>query len=140
MSVAVDKPPSAEVVSQIRSLGSEPMPRLQRSGAFRWIATRSRLKRLVRQLGLGKPFPYQPPDGGFSVGEYEAAKRVGGRPVRGQVQIEAGSTIGRLTAGDLVEVHLDGSSGSLKALDELSLALRSQKLRGAPVSTLFNSK
>ncbi|MCX6389887.1 MAG: hypothetical protein NT122_04525 [Solirubrobacterales bacterium] len=140
VSVAVDKPPSSDVVSRIRSLGSEPMPRLQRSGAFRWIATRSRLKRLVRQLSLGKPFPYQPPDSGFSVGEYEAAKRVGGRPVRGQVQIEAGSTIGTLTAGELVEVHLDGSSGSLKALDELSLALRSQKLRGAPVSTLLNSK
>ena len=136
-SIAMESLPAAATISQIRSAGGEPLPQLQRSGAFRWIATRSRLNRLKHQLGLGRTFPYQPPTKGFSVAEYEAAKSLGGRPVKGKVTIDSHSVIGELERGEIVLVSLDGSVDSLRALDSLRSALALQSLAAVPVSSLL---
>ena len=137
VAVAVNKPPTATEVAHIRANGAEPIPQLSRSGAVRWIATRSRLKRLIKQLGLSRPFPYQPPDKHFGVGEYEAARSLGGKPIEGKITVTAGTTIGDLSRGELVTVRLNGSPTSLRALDELGQALASQGLRAVPVSVLL---
>jgi hypothetical protein len=135
-SVAVDQPPGQATVAAILSTGSEPIPRLRKSGAFRWIATKSRLKKLVANLGLSRPFAYQPPGSGFSLGEYEAAKSVGGKPVRGKVVIDSASTIGELQRGEIVQVTIS-QPGDYIALDDLKLALARQHLTAQPVSSLL---
>ncbi len=91
---------------------------------------------MMSELGLVKPFPYEPPASGFSIGEYEAAKSVGGRPVKGHVEIDSRSVIGQLDRGEIVAVNLDGSVASLRALDSLRSALALQSLASVPVSAL----
>ena len=136
-SIAMESVPTAATITQIRSAGGEPLPQLQRSGAFRWIATRSRLNRLKHQLGLGRNFAYQPPTKGFSLAEYEAAKSLGGKAVKGKVTIDSHSVIGELQRGEIVLVSLDGSVDSLRALDSLRSALALQSLAAVPVSSLL---
>lgn len=135
--VAVNRPLDSAQVAALKANGAEPMPQLTRSGAVRWIATRTRLKRLIRNLGLKRPFAYQPPEKGFGVGEYEAARSLGGKPVKGKITVTAGSTIGELTRGEIVTVNLAGNADSFRALDELNEALRAKGLASVPVSVLF---
>ena len=137
VSIAFSKPPGAATVSHIRAAGAEPLPQLGRSGAFGWIATRSRLNKMKRDLGLRKPFAYQPPLKGFSVGEYESAKSLGGKPVEGRVTIDSHSVIGELERGEIVVIKLDGSVDSLRAFDSLRSALALQSLAAVPVSSLL---
>jgi len=139
VSIAVTRPPGTATVQSIRAAGSEPIPQLGKSGAVRWIATKRRLARMMRELGLVKPFPYEPPPKGFSIGEYEAAKSVGGRPVKGHVEIDSRSVIGELGRGEIVVVNLDGSVRSLRALDSLRSALALQSLASVPVSALVRN-
>jgi UDP-N-acetylglucosamine:LPS N-acetylglucosamine transferase len=135
-SVAVAKPLPAESVAAMKTAGSTPLPQLRKSGAVRWLATRARLKKLARNLGLSKPFAYQPPAKGFSVGEYEAAKSVGGKPVKGKIVVTANSTIGNLERGEIVTIILPGGRESATAIDELKRALAKQHLRSVPLSEL----
>lgn len=136
-SVAVDSLPPAEVIAAVRATGSEPMPRLRRSGAVRWLATRARLGRLASGLSLKRPFPYQPPVKGFGIGEYEAAKSLGGKAVTGKFMVDAGTTIGDLNRGDLIEVIVSSDPSSLSAFDKVAEALRAQGLRAEPVGVLL---
>jgi hypothetical protein len=136
-SLAVAKPLPAESVTAVKTAGSTPLPQLRKSGAVRWLATRARLKKLARNLGLTKPFPYQPPAKGFSVGEYEAAKSLGGKPVKGKIVVTADSTIGDLERGEIVTIILPGGTASAAAIDELKRALAKQHLRSVPLSELI---
>jgi UDP-N-acetylglucosamine:LPS N-acetylglucosamine transferase len=136
-SVAVTQPQSRQSLLSITAAGSEPIPHLRKSGAFRWLATRSRLKQLIRDLQLRKPFAYQPPSRGFSIGEYEAAKSLGGKPVKGAVTVASGSTIGALSRGEIIVVVITSDPRSLGALDELRRALVTNHLRAVPVSELL---
>ena len=135
-SVAVTQPVSPSTVAEINAAGSAVLPQLRKSGAFRWLATRSRLRKLARNLGLHKPFPYQPPTKGFSIGEYEAAKSLGGKPVKGKIIVTADSTIGELHPGQIVTLVLSSGASSVAAIDELKRALARNHLRSVPVNQL----
>ena len=136
-SLAVAEPLSDDSVAAVKAAGSAPLPQLKKSGAVRWLATRARLKKLARNLGLVKPFPYQPPLTGFSVGEYKAAKSLGGNPVKGRIVVTAASAVGDLQQGEIVTLVLAGGSDSVAAIDELKRALAKQHLRAVPVSDLL---
>ncbi len=134
--VAVSKPIAPEVVSQLKATGASVMPQLRKSGAVRWLATRSRLKKLALNLGLTKPFPYQPPAKGFSIGEYEAARSLGGKAVKGKIVVTGDSTIGDLDPGEIVTIFMSNGASSASAVDELKRALIRNHLRAVPVNQL----
>ena len=136
-SVAVSEPQSIRTLGTIRAAGSDLIPHLRKSGAFRWLATRSRLKALILDLQLHKPFAYQPPARGFSIGEYEAAKSLGGKPVKGEVTVTSQSTTGALSRGEIIVVVINSDPRSLGALDEIRRALARNHLRAVPVSELL---
>ena len=136
-SLSVSQPQPQADLDAVRAAGSDAIPHLRKSGAFRWLATRSRLKRLIRDLGLSKPFAYEPPSRGFSLGEYEAAKSLGGKAVKGRILIDANTTIGELHPGELVTVVITGPAQSQAALGELKRALVAQHLRSVPVTDLL---
>ncbi|MCX6388829.1 MAG: hypothetical protein NTX07_08910 [Solirubrobacterales bacterium] len=136
-SLSISQPQPQADLDAVRAAGSDAIPHLRRSGAFRWLATRSRLKRLIRDLGLSKPFAYEPPSRGFSLGEYEAAKSLGGKAVKGRIMVDANTTIGELHPGELVTVVLTGAGQSRAALGELKRALAAQHLRAVPVTDLL---
>ena len=135
-SVAVSKPLAPATVSAIAAQGGQAIPQLRKSGAVRWLATRSRLKKLARNLGLTKPFPYQPPVKGFSIGEYEAARTLGGKAVKGKIVITGDSTVGSLEAGEIVTIVISSSASAAAAIDELKRALERNHLRAVPVNQL----
>ena len=136
-SLAVTKPlPTPQIVA-IRAAGSDLVPHLDKGGVFRWLATRSRLRKLIRDLQLHKPFAYQPPYKGFSLGEYEAARSVGGKPVKGKIIVDPTSTIGQLFKGEIVAVDLTSNGSAAAAIAELKRALAERHLRAVPVTELF---
>ena len=135
-SVAVSKPLAPDSVAAIKANGASALPQLRKSGAVRWLATRSRLKKLARNLGLTKPFPYEPPAKGFSIGEYEAAKSLGGKAVKGKIVITGDSTVGSLEPGEIVTIVITNGASTAAAVDELKRALARNHLRAVPVNQL----
>jgi len=136
-SFAVAAPPAGSEIARLEAAGLDVVPSLAKGGALvRWIATKSRLRRAAREMGLGHRFLYVPPDRGFTAGQSLLARSAGGRAVRGQITLAPGGAIGALHPGEIIEIEVpDRVTGSL-VLDELRAALRSQGLESVPVTRL----
>ncbi len=139
-SFAVSAAPSTGDLQQLQAAGDDAVPSLAKGGALvRWMATKSRLRRTARSLGIQGHFVYLPPERGFTAGQFLLARSAGGRAVRGRVTLSPGGAVGTLQPGEVIELEVpDAVSGPI-VLDELRAALRSQGLESVPVTQLSGS-
>jgi hypothetical protein len=116
--------------------GDQAVPQLPGGGLVRWLETREQLHRMLAELGFGHHFLYA--SSGPSVGQWWMAHGAGGRLVAGAVRLQdIDDSIGRLHAGEVIELSL-GSATQLQTLvDKLGRGLTRQHLRAVPVGQLM---
>ncbi|MEA2272257.1 MAG: UDP-glucose 4-epimerase, partial [Solirubrobacteraceae bacterium] len=98
----------ASTLAEIRSSGSDALPRLKPGGPVRWMGTRSQVKRLARDLGVTGHIYYGAPAHGFTYTQSLLAHTAGASAVRGQVQVVGLEAIERVDRGDIVELSVSG--------------------------------
>jgi UDP-glucose 4-epimerase len=130
--------PAAEV-DAVRAAGSDVMPRLKPGGPVRWIGTRGQLKKTARGLGIGGHFYYAAPGHGFTLAQEMLGKTTGATAVTGAVKLKAGSRLGRLERGDLVEISLDSGGAWRPWLSSLCAQMRAQGLRPTSAISLVRA-
>jgi UDP-glucose 4-epimerase len=130
--------PNGEVTA-VRAAGSDVMPRLKPGGPVRWIGTRGQLKKTARSLGIQGHFYYAAPGHGFTLAQEVLGKTTGATAVTGAVKLKAGSRLGKLERGDLVEVSLDGNGTWRPWLSSLCAQMRADGLRPTSAISLVQS-
>src|SRR5205823_14144655 len=102
-----------------------------------WVKTRSQLNHTAAGLGLQSGYVYAVPDSGFSLGQYVLARTTGGSPVAAAEEYAGGSLDSHsLKAGQVVELDLNGSTGSAKTIDELLRQLDNAGLHAVSIGIL----
>ena len=77
------------------------------------------------------------PDSGFSLGQYVLARTTGGSPVAAAESYDGGSlNPASLKPGQVVELELDGTTGSTKMIDELLGQLNRAGLHAVSIGIL----
>jgi UDP-glucose 4-epimerase len=127
-SIAITTPVSEDDVANIRSAGSEVIPRLKPGGPVRWIGTRGQLGKTARGVGIHGHFYYVAPDKGFTLAQDLLGKTAGATPVSGAVKLSMGTQLGKLERGDLVELTLDSNRDWRPWLATLTAEMRSRGL------------
>ncbi|HEV2924065.1 MAG TPA: glycosyltransferase [Solirubrobacteraceae bacterium] len=130
--------PSAQRVSAVRSLGDELLPEVPGSAPLRWVRTRGTLRSQARALGLRHRFYFLAPPGGLSVGQLVLARTAGGTSVSGVERVSATGRLpqGKMRAGDVLVVELDGSGASVAGFVRIVSWLGSGGLGVEPLATL----
>jgi UDP-glucose 4-epimerase len=132
---ALDQAPSPAQMS-VFAYGDQAVPRLPTGGLVRWLQTRSELHRLRGWTGFGHHFLYA--SNGPSVGQWWLAHGAGGRLVAGAIRLDdGGDSIGRLRAGEVIELTMTGSTQVQPLLDQLSQKLSVEHLQAVPVGQLM---
>ena len=133
---ALDHPPSRSDLSVLR-YGDQALPRLPNGGLVRWLATRDQLHDLLHSMGFSRHFLYS--SSGPSVGQWWMAHRAGGRLIAGAVHAEdTGDSLGRLHAGEVVELTVRRAQDVLPMLEMLRSALAVDHLAAVPVGRLMH--
>jgi UDP-glucose 4-epimerase len=116
--------------------GDQAVPRLPNGGLVRWLETRDQLHHLLRTGGAGHHFLYT--SSGPSVGQWWLAHGAGGRLIAGAVRLDDhGDTVGRLHAGEVIELTLSNLGAAGPLLQNLRLALAADHLSAVPVGQLM---
>jgi Glycosyl transferases group 1 len=116
--------------------GDQAIPRLGGGGLVRWIETGDQLHRVLGADGQHHDFLYA--SSGPSVGQWLVAHGDGGRLIGGQVKLTKPSdAVGRLHAGEVVEITVTNISQLQPMLTKLYAALRADHLRGVSVGRLL---
>jgi processive 1,2-diacylglycerol beta-glucosyltransferase len=135
--------PPAATVAKLRELGDELLPEVHAGSFLHWVRTRSLLHAQARALGLRRHFYYLQPRGGLTVGQLVLARTAGATPVSGAQRLDLdanGSSRQRqMRAGDVVVAELDGSSGSVLALERIVSRLGAEGLGAEPLAWLTGS-
>jgi UDP-glucose 4-epimerase len=117
--------------------GDQAIPRLPDGGLVGWLQTRGELHRLLRELGYSRPFLYA--SNGPSLGQWLFAHNSGGLLVAGAIKLPgSASSLGRLHAGEVIELRVTSVESAMDELYTLSLKLRAHHLRGVPVRQLMS--
>ena len=127
--------PSASEVATLRAADQQAVPVLPSSGLIGWLGTRGDLHRMIRALGFGHHFLYT--SRGYSIGQYLFAHGAGGRPVAGAVHLDGDERIGRVHAGEVIELSVHNEQTLLPMLLALHQRLREEGLRAVPVGDLM---
>jgi UDP-N-acetylglucosamine:LPS N-acetylglucosamine transferase len=139
-SLAVVDPPPQASVDAVSAAGDELLPELERAGAVRWTTTRHVLGRSARELGSGRPRFFLTAARGPSVGQVLLGWTARARAVVGDVQVAVGQPLqGPVRPGDVVVASAGGSAPSLRTLDRLVVALRSDGVVPVPLTVLAAS-
>ncbi|MHB8657784.1 MAG: NAD-dependent epimerase/dehydratase family protein [Solirubrobacteraceae bacterium] len=134
-SVAINRAPSAAQLSLIGT-GDQALPKLPTGGLLRWMRTGSQLHSLLRAMGFGRRFLYA--SSGPSVGQWWLAHGAGGRLIAGAVRIDdREDTLGRIHAGEVIELAMPQAAQMLPLLQRLHSALRARHLSAVPVGRLI---
>jgi processive 1,2-diacylglycerol beta-glucosyltransferase len=134
-SFALDHVPTASDLS-VLGFGDQALPRLRNGGLVRWLETRDQLHHLLHAMGFGRHFLYA--SSGPSVGQWWLAHGYGGKLIAGAVRLEdSGDPIGRLHAGEVIELRISGPEDMLPLLDKLSGVIHANHLKAVPVARLM---
>jgi UDP-glucose 4-epimerase len=116
--------------------GDQAIPRLGGGGLVRWIETGDQLHKVLGPQRQHHHFLYA--SSGPSVGQWLIAHGDGGRLIGGQVKLTKPSdSIGRLHAGEVVEITVANLSQLQPMLTKLRAELRADHLRGVSVARLL---
>jgi nucleoside-diphosphate-sugar epimerase/UDP-N-acetylglucosamine:LPS N-acetylglucosamine transferase len=136
VSFALDHPPTPSDLS-VLSYGDQAVPRLGNGGLVRWLETREQLQHLLHSMGFSRHFLYS--SSGPSVGQWWMAHRAGGRLIAGAVRVDdTGDALGRLHAGEVIELTVNRTSDVLPMLEKLRSALEAGRLTAVPVGQLMH--
>ncbi|MDQ6805362.1 MAG: NAD-dependent epimerase/dehydratase family protein, partial [Actinomycetota bacterium] len=135
VSFSLGQAPSASQLAALRADEEQAVPLLPSSGLVRWLGTRGDVHRFMRALGYGHHFLYT--SRGFSIGQYLFAHGAGGRPIAGAVQLDGNEPIGKLHAGQVVELKVRSPESLLPMLIALHQRLEQDGLHAVPVSQLM---
>jgi processive 1,2-diacylglycerol beta-glucosyltransferase len=141
-SFADDGADAPKTIVQLRARRDELLPELPRSASpFRWVRTRGSLRSQARALGLRHRFYFLQPPKGLTVGQLVLARSTGAIPVAGAERLNATGRLphGRMRAGDVLVVSVDGSATSLAGLERIVSWLRSDGLSVEPLGSLTAS-
>jgi hypothetical protein len=134
-SFTLDHVPSTSDLS-VLSYGDQAVPRLPTGGLVRWLHTRAQLHRMLQAMGFGRHFLYA--SNGPSVGQWWLAHGAGGRLIAGAVRIDdSGDSLGRLHAGEVIELRISESQDSLPLLEKLRSQLAANHMSAVPVGRLM---
>jgi hypothetical protein len=90
---------------------------------------------MIHAFGYGHHFLYT--SRGFSIGQYLIAHGAGGRPIAGAVELNADDAIGKLHAGEVVELSVHNEASLLPLLIALHRRLHDEGLHAVPVAELM---
>jgi hypothetical protein len=136
-SFGVDHPPTASDLS-VLSYGDQAVPRLPTGGLVRWMRTRSQLHQMLRAMGFG-PHHFLYASNGPSVGQWLVAHGAGGRLIAGKVRLDdASESLGRLHAGEVIELTISDNQDSLPLLEKLRSVVQADHLTAVPVGRLMH--
>jgi processive 1,2-diacylglycerol beta-glucosyltransferase len=133
---------ASRTIIGLRARHDELVPELPHSGSpFRWVRTRGALRSQARALGLRHRFYFLQPPNGLTVGQLVLARTTGAIPVAGAERLNATGPLphGRMRAGDVLVVSMDGSASSLAGLERIVSWLRSDGLSVEPLGSLTAS-
>jgi hypothetical protein len=115
--------------------GDQAMPLLPNGGLVRWLQTRAQLHRMLSAMGVGHHFLYA--SNGPSVGQWWLAHGAGGRLIAGAVRLNDGDdSVGRLHAGEVIQLSVSDINRALPLLAKLHAALAADHLQAVPVARL----
>ena len=118
------------------SYGDQAIPLLPTGGLVRWLETREQLHRLLAAMGFTHHFLYA--SNGPSVGQWWLAHGAGGRLIAGAVKLnDTDDNVGRLHAGELVQLSLLHASSAAVLMQKLQIELAAEHLQAVPVGQLM---
>ncbi|MFN2617082.1 MAG: glycosyltransferase [Thermoleophilaceae bacterium] len=135
--LAFASPPASPELRKLRHGGIAAMPQLRRAPTPKSLSARKHLRGVARRLGLQAPFWFLLPSGGISPTEYLVAGVGGGRPVAGDVRVDAGSGLSVPVLHDdqvVVVRALSASARELRGLDALVSSLDTRGLSAVPLA------
>ena len=136
VSFALAHPPSASDLG-VLNYGDQALPRLPKGGLVHWLGTRDQLHDLLHSMGFSHHFLYS--SSGPSVGQWWLAHRAGGRLIAGAVHVDdIGDSLGRLHAGEVIELTVKRAQDLLPLLEKLRSALAAGQLSAVPVGQLMH--
>ncbi|HXC23887.1 MAG TPA: glycosyltransferase [Solirubrobacteraceae bacterium] len=142
VSFADDGADAPSTIARLRARRDELLPELPHSGSpFRWVRTRGALRSQARALGLRHRFYFLQPSKGLTVGQLLLARTAGAIPVAGAERLSAPGPMphGRMRAGDVLVVSVDGDASSLAGVERIVAWLRSDGLSVEPLGSLTAS-
>jgi hypothetical protein len=137
-SFALDRPPADGRLSvlSVLSYGDQAVPRLHGGGLVRWLGTGGTLHRLITAMGFHRHFLYA--SSGPSVGQWWMAHGAGGRLIAGAVRLDdSDDAVGRLHAGEVIEVTIGGATNLAPMIDKLRVTLATTRLHAVTVGRLM---
>jgi hypothetical protein len=135
VSFALEHAPTSGQLSAL-SNGDQTVPRLKGGGLVRWFETGDQLHHLTMPMGFGHHFLYA--SSGPSVGQWVLANRAGGRLIAGAVRMQDGDdALGRLRAGEVIEMSVTGATNLLPLVEKLHYQLQVNHLQAVPVGKLL---
>src|ERR1700722_3189821 len=129
-------------IAQLRAHHDELLPELPHSGSpFRWVRTRGALRSQARALGLHHRFYFLQPPKGLTVGQLVLARTAHAIPVAGSERLNAPGPMphGRMRAGDVLVVPVDGDAASLAGVEQIVSRWRAEGLSVEPLGSLTAS-
>jgi UDP-glucose 4-epimerase len=137
-SFAVSRVPTSAELRVLRS-GDQAIPRLGNGGLVRWLETGDQLHHLTAPLGFGHHHAFLYASSGPSVGQWWLAHSAGGRLVGGAVRLSDGRDhLGRLRAGEVIEISARGPQSALSAMGRLCRRLHQEHLHAVSLSRLMH--
>ena len=116
--------------------GDQALPRLPNGGLVRWLGARDQLQDVMGQFGFHHHFLYA--SSGPSIGQWFMAHGAGGRLVAGAVRLQGvHDSVGRLHAGEVIELSATSSKQIPDLVAKLDQRLRGEHLQAVTVGQLM---
>jgi UDP-glucose 4-epimerase len=136
VSFAINKASTKTTLTALHRNHDDAWPRLPDGGLLSWLHTRGELHRLLHELGDSHHFLYA--SSGPSIGQWLFAHGLGGRLVGGAIRLRhPADKLGRLHAGEVIEISATNVPMALKMLRHICRELHLAHLEGVSVGTLM---